>query len=516
MTTAIQPGLFSEIKDAYQPSLVAVMTLYNTPLSQVTSFTYLRQVVFRGMILPETLPSLRTLILRNHVPALLLSSSALPALCAVSAPFLAMTSLCFGCSIVKLDIRDEVVLTPLYKTFAEVRSRLLRVQELSLFLGDWDDELVYAWGGSSKDAINRHGFPHTVHSSISRICTHLLHPSAPPPQYFLKTNKSMHDIDPDTETNLEQDNRDGNYGIHHRRHARNSHNTLPAIDQDIEMNVDMDMDMDTYIYNRDSEPEFEELEELKTEPFEDYTRELVIAWNRACHGLRTVQLHPGWAWRLADPADCWVAKPCESGIFGNVFESPPCDAMILADIIKKCKMLNQKLYKHLILTSPTSFNRILALSSIQPLPHAFLLGIFPLVERTVEQLKEAFAVVPLTETDDWTPVPINRQSNRYRFFQIKDAYQPRFLADAARLRGVLLPRDLHSILHGLPNLRDLAVVHCTVRFAGVYRDVDPSLKLHYLTLLDIRAAFLYNDDDTNPRNPRTRLRTLASRWTLGS
>lgn len=116
----------------------------------------------------------------------------------------------------------------------------------------------------------------------------------------------MHDIDPDTDTNLEQDNSYGNYGIHYRRHTRNF-NTLPAIYQDVDMNVDMDMD--TYIvycrhgipigspcqectaadqqkrldqtinnleYNCDSEPEFEEPEELKMEPFDDYTRELVV------------------------------------------------------------------------------------------------------------------------------------------------------------------------------------------------------------------------------------------------
>ncbi|KAG2088667.1 uncharacterized protein F5147DRAFT_726724 [Suillus discolor] len=187
------------------------------------------------------------------------------------------------------------------------------------------------------------------------------------------------------------------------------------------------------------------------------------------------------------------------------------------------------LYKHLVLTSPTSFvTAYSALSSIQPLPHALLLGISPIVERPVEQLKEAVAVVSLAEADDWTPIPLNRQTNRYRFFQIKDAYQPRFLADATVyenlltqvtsftslrqlvFRGMLLPRDLHSILHDLPNLRDLAVVHCTVHFTGVYIDVDhTSLKLQSLTLLDIRAVFPSNDDDTNPRNPRTRLRMLA-------
>ncbi|KAG2753061.1 hypothetical protein P692DRAFT_20846039 [Suillus brevipes Sb2] len=516
-------SLFSEIKDAYQPTLVADMTLYNTLLSQVTSFTSLRQLVFRGMILPgnfhsivhgfphlrdlavvhctvpfvraphidhtslkietltlldiratsrsddddmnlprtrlrllakastlrtltydhtvwvhraftssspsppltaldvkfpvqkdrpriplgfisflETLPSLRTLILRNHVPALLLSSSALPALCAISAPFSAVTSLCFGRSIVKLDIRDEAVLTPLYKAFAEVHSRLSRVQELSLFVGDWDDELMlaivahfpnltklqirYARGGPSEDTIIGMG-SRTLYALPYLVSVHIFCiPLPPPPQNFLETNnvdddtaygaagiddtyfQSMHDVDPDTDTSLEQDNNDGNYGIHYQHHARNSHNILPAIYQDVDMNVDMDMD--TYIvycrhgipigspcqectaaeqqkrfnqiinnleYNRDSEPEFEEPEELKTEPFDDYTRELVIAWNRACPGLRTVQLHPGWVWRRADPADCWVARPCESGIFGDVFESPPCDAMLLADIIKNAE-----------------------------------------------------------------------------------------------------------------------------------------------------------------------------------
>ncbi|KAG1793206.1 uncharacterized protein HD556DRAFT_1479985 [Suillus plorans] len=185
-------------------------------------------------------------------------------------------------------------------------------------------------------------------------------------------------------------------------------------------------------------------------------------------------------------------------------------------------------YKHLTLTSPTSFvTAYSALSSIQPLPHALLLGISPIVERPVEQLKDAVAVVSLAEADDWTPIPLNRQTNRYRFFQVKDAYRLCFLADATvyenltqvtsftSLRqlvfcGMLLPQDLHSILRDLPNLHDLAVVHCTVHFTGVYIDVDhTSLKLQSLTLLDIRAVFPSNDDDTNPRKPRTRLRMLA-------
>ncbi|KAG1831907.1 hypothetical protein DFJ58DRAFT_823704 [Suillus subalutaceus] len=510
-------SLFSEIKDAYRPSLVADTTLYNTLLSQVTSFTFLRQLAIStpivhdfphlrdlavvhctvpfvrappdidhtslkietltlldiratsrsdddDMNLPrtrlrllakastlrtltydhtvwvhraftssspsppltaldvkfpvqkdrprvplgfipflETLSSLRTLILRNHVPALSLSSSALPALCAISAPFSTITSLCSGRSIVKLDIRDEAVLTPLYKAFAEVHSDLSMVQELSLFVGDWDDELMlaivahfpnltklqvrYARGGPSEDTIIGMGsrtlytLPHLV--SVHIFCI----PLPPPPQNFLETNnldddtaygapgiddtyfQSMHDIDLDTDTSLEQDNSEDYYGVPYRCRARNPHNLLPAIYQGTDMDLDVDIDMDAYtvtVYcchgtpvglpcqgctvaehqkhldqfadnNHDFEPGFEEPQVSETEPFDDYTRELVIAWNRACPGLRTVQLHPGWVWRRADPADSWVARQCESGIFGDVFESPPCHARSLADIIKNAE-----------------------------------------------------------------------------------------------------------------------------------------------------------------------------------
>ncbi|KAG2357652.1 hypothetical protein BDR07DRAFT_1612388 [Suillus spraguei] len=371
-------SLFSEIRDGYQPRLVADMTLYNTLLSQVISFTSLRQLVFRGMILPgnfhsivhdfphlrdlavvhctapfvrsppdidhtslkienltlldirassrsddddmhlprtrlrllakastlrtltydhtiwvhraftssspsppltsldvkfpiqkdrprvphgfipflETLPSLRTLILRNHVPALLLSPSALPALCAISAPFSAITSLCSGRSIAKLDIRDEAVLAPLYKAFAEVHSDLSMVQELSL---------LYARGGPSEDTIigmgsrTLYALPHLV--SVHIFCI----PLPPPPQNFLETNnldddtaygapgiddtyfQSMHDIDPDTDTSPERDNSDNDYGVPYQRHTCNSHNTLPAIYQDMDLDLDVCMDVDTYI-----------------------------------------------------------------------------------------------------------------------------------------------------------------------------------------------------------------------------------------------------------------------------
>ncbi|KAG1894369.1 uncharacterized protein F5891DRAFT_1256116 [Suillus fuscotomentosus] len=47
-----------------------------------------------------------------------------------------------GCCIVELDIHDEAALMPLYKVFAAVHSDLSMVQELSLFVGDWDDELM--------------------------------------------------------------------------------------------------------------------------------------------------------------------------------------------------------------------------------------------------------------------------------------------------------------------------------------------------------------------------------------
>ncbi|KAG2048942.1 hypothetical protein BDR06DRAFT_962050 [Suillus hirtellus] len=505
-------SLFSENKDVYRPSLVADMTLYNTLLSQVTSFTSLRQLVFRGMILPgnfhsivhdfphlrdlavvhctvpfvrappdidhtclkietltlldiratsrsddddlnlprtrlrllakastlrtltydhtiwvhraftssspsppltaldvkfpvqkdrprvplgfipflETLPSLRTFILRNHVPALSLSPSALPALCAISAPFSAITSLTSGRSIVKLDIRDEAALTPLYKAFAAVHSDLSMVQELSLFVGDWDDELIlaivahfpnltklqirYVRGGPSEDTIigmgsrTLYALPHLV--SVHIFCI----PLPLPPQNFLETNnldddtaygapgiddtyfQSMHDIDPDADTSLEHDNGNDDYGVPYRCHARNSDDRLTAVYQDIDMDMvtytvccchgtpivspcqeckvaEQQEHLDQFV----DEPEFEEPQVPKTEPFDDYTRELVIAWNRACPGLRTVQLHPGWMWRRADPTDSWVARPCESGIFGDVFESPPCDARLLADIVKNAE-----------------------------------------------------------------------------------------------------------------------------------------------------------------------------------
>ncbi|KAG1799182.1 hypothetical protein EV424DRAFT_1352384 [Suillus variegatus] len=61
---------------------------------------------------------------------------------AISTLFSAITSLSSGRCIVKLNTRDEAALTPLYKAFAAVHSDLLMMQELSLFVGDWDDELM--------------------------------------------------------------------------------------------------------------------------------------------------------------------------------------------------------------------------------------------------------------------------------------------------------------------------------------------------------------------------------------
>ncbi|KAG1829100.1 hypothetical protein EV424DRAFT_460470, partial [Suillus variegatus] len=116
----------------------------------------------------ETLPSLHTLILRNHEPALSLSPIALPALCAISALFSAITSLSSGHCIVKLDIRDEAALMPLYKAFAAVHSDLSMVQELLLFIGDWDDELIlviiahFPKGRAKRGHHHRDGFLYTI------------------------------------------------------------------------------------------------------------------------------------------------------------------------------------------------------------------------------------------------------------------------------------------------------------------------------------------------------------------
>ncbi|KAG2071668.1 hypothetical protein BDR04DRAFT_1230974 [Suillus decipiens] len=238
------------------------------------------------------------------------------------------------------------------------------------------------------------------------------------------------------------------------------------------------------------------------------------------------------------PSTVFYATTLPNELWLSIFEYLPSQS--LRNVVLTSKSFHaiaiRFLYRHLILTSPTSFvTASSALSSIQPSPRALLLGISPLVERTVEQLREAVAIVSFSEADDWTPVPLNRQTNRYRFFQIKDTYQPRFLADATVydnlltqitsftslrqlvFRGMLLPRDIHSILRDLPHLRDLAVVHCTVHFANVHIDVDhTSLKLQSLTLLDIRTVYSSHDDDTNPRNPRTRLRMLAKVPTIRS
>jgi len=155
--------------------------------------------------------SLHTLILQNYFPALLFSPSALPVLWAISAPFFAITSLCSSHNIVKLDIPDEAVLTSHYKAFVEVHSDLSMVQEFSLFIGDWDNELMLAiiahfpnytsgmqgegqarwvtfpsfsfsfyWCWLSFSGYhNWHGLMYTVCSSTFCIHTHLLHHSTP-------------------------------------------------------------------------------------------------------------------------------------------------------------------------------------------------------------------------------------------------------------------------------------------------------------------------------------------------
>ncbi|KAG1841169.1 hypothetical protein C8R48DRAFT_739239, partial [Suillus tomentosus] len=256
----------------------------------------------------------------GFIPTLIIG--ALPALCAISAPFSAIASLSSGRSIVKLDIRDEAALTPLYKAFAAVHSDLSMVQELSMFVGDWSDEFMlavvahfpnltklqirYVRGGPSEDTIigmgsrTLYALPHLV--SVHIFCI---------PLACITSIR--------TQTSSEHDNGNDDYGVPYRCHARNSDNRLTAVYQDI------DMVMVTYTQQKQldqfvDKPEFEEPHAPETEPFDNYTRELVIAWNRARPGLRTVQLHPGWVWRR---------------IFGDVFESPPCDTRLL---VKNAKL----------------------------------------------------------------------------------------------------------------------------------------------------------------------------------
>ncbi|KAG1802523.1 uncharacterized protein BJ212DRAFT_1397581 [Suillus subaureus] len=265
----------------------------------------------------ETLPSLRTLILRNHIPAF-----SLP-LC-FFCPLSAISSICSGRRIIKLDIRDEVVLAPLYQAFIEVHSHLSRVQELSLFVGDWDDEVVlaivarfpnltklqvrYARGAPSEDTIlgmgsrTLYALPHLL--SVHIFCIPLL----PSPQSVSEARKrdddtvygapgigdtyfeSMHDIDSVTGTLMD---------------------VLP-FSQDVSVDFMDEQGNSPRLHFHPEEPR-------TSEPFDDYTRELIIAWNRTCPRLRTVQLHPGWVWRRADCIDYWAARPCESGIWGDVF-----------------------------------------------------------------------------------------------------------------------------------------------------------------------------------------------------
>ncbi|KAG1723531.1 uncharacterized protein EDB91DRAFT_1172519 [Suillus paluster] len=485
---------FSQIKDAYQPRFLADPTVYSTLLTKVVSFTSLRQLVFRGMLLPqdfrsivhglphlrnlaivhctlpvirtpleptntsleiesltvldiryaialgpddndiartalrrfataptlrtltydhtvwihriftlsapcppltaldvkfpiqrdrdrarvphgfipflEALPTLRTLILRNHVPSLPLPPHALPALRTISAPFSTIPSICSGRKIIQLDIRDEAVLAPLYKGFVQVRSHLFMVKELSLFLGDWDDEVVlaivahfpaltklqirYARGGPSEDTIIGMG-SRTLHTLKKLDSVNIFQITLPPriENHLFEVNgrdddtsygapgiddtyfQSMHDIDPVTDTEEEDMVTDDEDDAHstpsqHYAHSRCSHGipygmqchkciTAARRGHSGRATAAGSAPRSNFQSKCNSEPELEEFR--VSEPFDDYTRELVIAWNRACPALRNVQLHPGWVWRRANPADSWVARPCQRGVWGNVFGS---------------------------------------------------------------------------------------------------------------------------------------------------------------------------------------------------
>ncbi|OAX39054.1 hypothetical protein K503DRAFT_769825 [Rhizopogon vinicolor AM-OR11-026] len=535
---------FAPLKDTYQPRFLADSTLYSTLLSHVASFTSLRELVFRGMLLPanfhslihafpllrvlaiehctlpikaarldlihtslpieslslidirspgppriedtdalrklatahtlrsltydhtiwvhyiftdstpcppltaldvkfplqkdrprvpngflallEALPSLRTLILRNDVPALPLSLTAFPALRAFSGPFNAISSICSRYNILKLDIRDEAVLPRLYRAFEEVHTHLSGLQELALFVGDWDDEVMlaivahfpslrklqvrYARGGPSEDTIlgmgsrTLHALPHLTSVHIFRIplpsrpesvfevnnrdddtaygapgindtyfgCIHEVDseevsgalkgsglnsrqlsqgndtiayaeplaqgtstsistmieddhvPSMfnlvyPPPDPFSTPPNAFStdpapDIPHDADTHLVE-------CYHEVAHGASCHQcTTPMRRRCFErVTAAISAARSNFKYKRRAVPELEENLSLTTELFDEYTRELVIAWNRACPALRAVQLHPGWVWRRADPTDYWAARPSGLGIWGDVF-----------------------------------------------------------------------------------------------------------------------------------------------------------------------------------------------------
>lgn len=199
------------------------------------------------------------------------------------------------------------------------------------------------------------------------------------------------------------------------------------------------------------------------------------------------------------------------------------------------------LYKHLILTSPTSLVAAHpVLSSIQPSPRALLLGISPLVfigGRPVEQLLEFVGIISFANASNWKSERISnskdRQLARSHSTPLKDTYQPRFLADTTLystllshvasftslreivFRGMLLPINFHSLIHSFPNLRVLAIEHCTLPMKAPPQNfTHTSLPIESLSLIDIRCPGPPRADDTDA--PRTALHGLATAHTLRS
>ncbi|KAI9458055.1 hypothetical protein HD554DRAFT_2197771 [Boletus coccyginus] len=246
-------------------------------------------------------PRIANLRIRNYLPWLRLPDAALPNLASYQGPLTTIKSVLAGPRRLKhLTIRDPAGGLPaLEKAFKEIEATGAgaHLDTLSVFIGWWDDEILYAvlhhfQSLKRLEIIYKEGDP--TEEMVLGMGAHFF--GLMPHLWSVRVFKVI----PPGVDNVS--------AIAESINARGYPHRLP-----IELALGEFIGVDGPERNELDDAEFEEakldMTSSSSEPEEVILKELINAWNRYCPALREIQLKAGYVWRRADPDDVWTQRP---------------------------------------------------------------------------------------------------------------------------------------------------------------------------------------------------------------
>ncbi|EGN92557.1 hypothetical protein SERLA73DRAFT_190900 [Serpula lacrymans var. lacrymans S7.3] len=228
-------------------------------------------------------PFVTRLHIRNHFPAFSMTPDILPRLTYYQGPLSTVATVSVGRPVVALDIRDPSgSLRNLTNGLQAVSANQPELEELCIFLYQWDDEILYAITHhfTNLRKIQIRYFRGTPSEDIilgmgSRFFFSL------PQLHTAHIFKTLCDAD-------ERQNMPTHHFHHHHIVLIEP---VPETDEDNEGDYEMS--------NSHNSTDGEEENELKS---------LILAWNRYCPSIREIQLLPGFVWRRSNEKDEWCKR----------------------------------------------------------------------------------------------------------------------------------------------------------------------------------------------------------------